>query len=213
MLISQFKHKLFLLIILTFLVAGCSIISQYSSKEKEALLIRNIQKLETFKLEGIIEVNYKIFSFRKNIVIRRNEELFRTDIFDSGILGLSPSPFLTAVYDSVLVIRLSGNNDPVEISKDKLLKDSPFLEYLLDSDKILEFKQQIIKDHELQLDDVIILFSDKMEIIQISQTDKPYSIQLNYGSELEEIKFIDDEKIIADIIIDKISFSDIKIKN
>ena len=50
-----------------------------------------------------------------------------------------------------------------------------------------------------------------MEIIQIQNVSKKFSALMKYGKELEEISLSTNNKVIADIIIDKILFRDIKI--
>jgi len=210
-LIKQLKIKFNFLIIFVVFITSCSILSKYSTKEKEALLIKNLQKWESFQLEGIVEVNYKIFSFRKNIVLRKKNDLFRSDIFDAGLFGLAPTPFLSIYIDSLLTIRLAGKDELIEIPPEELNKDFPYFKYLLDLKEIKNHKQQIIDNGKLEIDDLTFHFSKNMEITQIQNVSKNFSVLLTYGKELEEISLFADNKVIADIIIDKILFSDIRI--
>ena len=206
------KAILFSLLI-TVLFTSCSYLPHYSKRQKEELLLTNLNKWETFKLEGIIEVNHKIFSFRKNLFLNKSGTKFRLDIVDSGILGLSPSPFITAYYDSSLVLRLPGNEEFTEISTSKLEKDLSSLHYLLNATELFQFKDDILEDNLLQLDNIEFQFSDHLQIIGIDQVGKSRSIVLKYDDDLSEVIFFENSKKVVDIIIDKISFSDINIRS
>jgi len=210
---EKILNKTILLFAVTIiLLTSCAVVSRYSHNEKETLLLNHLNKWENFTLKGIIEVNYQIFSFRKNIQIKKTGNLFRADIFDTGLLGLSPSPFLTAYYDSLLTLKLPGNDSLVVIPQNKLLEDFPYINYLLDFQLLTQHKKKIIRNHRIELDDLIISFSDKMEISRVDHAEKKYSLVLKYGKELQEIVILVENKTVADIIIDKISFSEVDFK-
>jgi hypothetical protein len=200
-----------LILILLFLIASCSIISQLSQDQKEKLLTENLGKLSKFKLEGLIEVNYKAFSFRKNIIIKKNGNILRLDIFDSGLMGLAPAPFMSAYLDTSLVLKLPGNEELSEISAEKLQKELHLLDYIRNIEQLLQFKADIISDNHLQLESINIFFSEAMQIREISQAEKDYKIELIYDEELSEIFFSHKGKIAAHILIDKILFSEVNI--
>lgn len=206
------KKTILLFAVAIIFLTSCAVVSKYSHKEKETLLLNHLNKWKNFRLNGIIEVNYQIFSFRKNIQIKKTGNLFRADIFDTGLLGLSPSPFLTAYYDSLLTLKLPGNESLVVIPQNKLLHDFPYINYLLDFQLLAQHKDKIIKNHRIELDDLTIYFSNQMEISRVDRADKNYSLVLKYGKELQEIIFLAENKTVADIIIDKISFSEVNFK-
>ncbi|MFC1887471.1 hypothetical protein ACFLYK_01535 [Candidatus Cloacimonadota bacterium] len=205
------RYIFLLAIVLVF--TGCSFIPHYSYKQKEKLLHLNLQKWETFQLEGIIEVNHKVFSFRKNIILKKTWKKIRLDIFDSGVLGLSPTPFLSAYYDSLLILRLPGNNELTEISGEKLEKDFSYLDFFLNIEQLNQHKGDILADNQLELDNFLFKFSEDMKIIGIDQPGKRRAIVLEYDEDLNEIIYLDKEKKIADIIIDKITFSEVSIRS
>jgi hypothetical protein len=202
----------YILILLFLTVSSCSYISHISHNEKEIMLQNNLNKWKTFRLDGIIEVNHKVFSFRKNLVLKKTDNRFRLDVFDSGVLGLSPAPFLSAYYDSLLILRLPGNSDLVETATEKLQEDFPYLKYFLNTDILLEHKAIILEKNQLQLNDITLYFSENMEIIKIEHVEKNQSLQIEYDNDPVEIIFFSKDKPIVDIIIDKITFSDVNIK-
>ena len=99
-------NKFFLLFILLLFVTSCAFLLKPAEKDKEKLLITHLKFWENIRIDGIIEANYKSFVFRKNITIKKNSSAFRIDIYDSGIFGMQPTPFISAYYDSVLTIRI-----------------------------------------------------------------------------------------------------------
>ncbi len=204
--------KYLLVLSISILLSCCSIIPNLSSNQKEALLKENLLKWEKFELEGLIELNYKAFSFRKNIIIKKKEGKIRLDIFDSGLMGLSPAPFLSAYLDTSLVLRLPGNDELTEIPAAKLREDLTLLDYLGNTKQLLRFKKQILAENFLQLDDLNIEFSDQMQITAISHKNADYRLNLVYGEELDQMIFYQKGKIMADILIDRITFSDVNIK-
>jgi len=211
MLIRLLRRSLLLITVLLIFTSSCSLIPRYSQQEKEALLISNLHKFDTFRITGIVEVNYKIFSFRKNIILKKNQDQLRADIVDSGIFGLSPTPFISAYYDSLLMVRFSKQEDLLIIPQDELAEGFPYFNYLLDLGLLLDHKELIIKDHQLEMDGIIFHFSENMELVKIERSDNSFLIQLNYNTSLEEILFFKNDKLIADIIIDKITFSEVNI--
>ena len=90
------KAKLLLLIVF---LAGCATLPKVDQQEK--LLLEHLQSWETIRIDGIIEANYKSFAFRKNIAIRKNEGIIKLDIYDIGLFGIRPTPFISASFDSV----------------------------------------------------------------------------------------------------------------
>jgi hypothetical protein len=196
------KAKLFFSIIFIIL-AGCATFPKVDKQEKEKLLLEHLQSWETIRIDGIIEANYKSFAFRKNITIRKNEEILKIDIYDTGIFGIKPKPFLSVNIDSLIWIKSQAETEP-RISK---IEKFPEFELLLDPLKLVKYTDEIVSNNELLLSNVLyIKFSDKMQIIQIDRVVYPQSIKFEYQDELLEIIFYMEDKEIANIQIDKITY-------
>lgn len=194
-------NKFFLLLILLFFVSSCSFLPKPAEYNKEKLLYEHLQFWENIRIDGIIEANYKSFVFRKNIAIKKNNSAFRIDIYDSGIFGMQPTPFISVYYDSVLTIRTPDQ----QISQlNQGNKEEFDLSILFELSDLLAMKNEIIKHQKLNYKDVIIIFSDDMKIIEIRSNTNSTIISFNYLQDLDSITFQKEEKEIINIQIDKI---------
>ena len=193
------KAKLLLLIVF---LAGCATFPKANKQEKEKLLLEHLQSWETIRIDGIIEANYKSFAFRKNITIQKNKKILKIDIYDTGLFGIRPTPFISAFFDSILVLEMPDQPEPDIIYP----KDLPDISSFLHPVKLFEHKKQIIKDHEFHSENVEITFSEKMQITKIEDKDTSFRIEFEYQNELEEISFFKEDKEIANIQIDKITY-------
>ncbi len=199
----KFKKANLLFSTVFIILAGCATFPKVDKQEKEKLLLEHLQSWETIHIDGIIEANYKSFAFRKNIAIRKNKELLKTDIYDTGLFGMKPEPFLSVNIDSLIWIRFQAQTEPTTY---KIEQFSEF-ELLLDPLKLIKYSSEIISNNQLLLSNVMYIeFSDKMQIIQIDHVVYPQSIKFEYQDELVEIIFYMEDKEIANIQIDKITY-------
>lgn len=200
------KFKKAKLLLLFIFLAGCATFPKVDKQEKEKLLLEHLQSWETIRIDGIIEAYYKSFAFRKNITIRKNKEITKINIYDSGLFGMKPAPFLTVNIDSLIWIRSQSETEPTIIK----IEQSPEFELLLDPSKLVKYTNEIISNNELLLSNVLyIKFSDKMQIIQINHIAYPQNIKFKYQDELVEIIFYMEDKEIANIQIDKITYKNL----
>ncbi len=193
------KAKLLLLIVF---LAGCATLPKVDKQEKEKLLLEHLQSWEAIRIDGIIEANYKSFAFRKNITIRKNKDISKIDIYDTGLFGMRPTPFISASFDSVLVMETPDQPKSVVIHP----KDLPDISTFLYPVKLYEHKEQIIQDQKIHFEFVEITFSEKMQIVKIEDKDVGFIIKFEYQDELVEIIFYKENKEIANIQIDKITY-------
>lgn len=201
------KANILICIFFVFLT-GCAIFLKPDKEQKEKLLLEHLNSWKNFRIEGIIEVSYKSFAFRKSIILQKNKNIIRTDIFDSGITGLRPTPFFSAYFDSVLVIRFPEQNKLIN-SKDL---DSKNITAILNNlQNIYYQKDEIIKNQFLKFKDFNVCFSDKMEISKISLQNEKIDINFKYDNDLNFISIEKDKKDVANIQIDKIMRNNIKI--
>jgi len=207
------KHRLknnFLLYILILTLSSCVLIPQPGRAAKEKLLIEHLQGWNEFQLEGIVEANYNSFSFRKNIMIRKNNDAFRLDVFDSGFMGLNPTPFLSIYMDSTLVIRPPFSKEVLS-AEEAGFKELDSTTFLFNLNDIINNKQIIISQQILEFPEYKIHFTDKMQIDKIIMKHKPLEILFSYINELNQISILNDDKQVANIQIDKIEYKNIEI--
>ncbi len=202
-------NKFFLLLTLLFFVTSCSILLKPSENDKEKLLFEHLQFWENIRINGIIEANYKSFVFRKDITIKKNNSTFRIDIYDSGIFGMQPAPFITVYYDSVLTIRTPDQQIKQLSYEDK---ERFNLSILFELSNLLTNKDEIIKHQKLDYKDVIIIFSDDMKISEIRNNTNSTALSFNYLQDLDSVTFQKEEREIINIQIDKITHLSEEIK-
>ncbi|MCK4312141.1 MAG: hypothetical protein KAW88_05345 [Candidatus Cloacimonetes bacterium] len=206
---KSLKNKIVILLILISLVSSCAIFTKLDKVQKEKLLLEHLNSWKSFRIEGIIEVNYKSFAFRKNIILQKNNNIIRIDIFSSGITGLKPTPFFSAYFDSVLVLRLPDQSESTKIKDIELKNISIFFNELQgfysQKDKIIENQFLISRDYE-------VYFSYEMEIEKISLQKEKIKINLEYDNDFSLISIEQDKKEVVNIQIDKITRNNIEIK-
>jgi len=193
------------------IIFACSLLKLDRDRDYELLLKENLEKWRSFRIDGIIEVNYKNYAFRKNIAVRKKESIGRIDIYDTGLFGLRPSPFISIFVDSMITIDLPENPNPVVVQTEEISRNQPSLHYLMHLNDLFQFKTMIIKDHKINLDQLIFEFSTEMELIMIKDKDTEDQIAFSYQDELIGMKFFNRGQEFAKIQIDKISYNNIKI--
>ena len=173
--------KAFFFVIILFVWSCASFpIDDYSKKEK--LLLNHLESWKNFRIDGIIGLNYKSFSFRKNVSIRKNEEAFRMDIFDSGIMGMHPTPFITVYMDTTIVLRLPFQTE--ENILDSLFEKEKLPDFakIFDVQKLINNKEEIIKSKNYENENYSLIFSEKMLLEKIVFTNPDSYVILEYKS-------------------------------
>lgn len=184
-----------------FLYSGCSWNKAVVQETKEDLLIQHLQKWQNFRAEGIIEANYRSLVFRKNIYLQKSQDKIEVVIFDSGIFGLKPEPFASVTIDTLISVSLPG--DTRQIYRPE---EFPELKYILDTNLLLQFKNEILKNNELQLSKAIDLrFSRQMQIEKITSEDNARNIRFFYQDDLSTIEVYEKNQLLLKIEIDKMS--------
>ena len=192
----------FSLLFIILLLTSCAFLLKSAEIDKEKLLYEHLQFWENIRIDGIIEANYKSYVFRKNITIKKNSSALRIDIYDSGIFGMQPTPFISAYYDSVLTIRTPDQQINLLNYGNKEEFDLSILFELAD---LFTNKDEIIKHQKLNYKDAIIIFSADMKISEIRNNANSSKITFIYLQDLDSIVFQKEEKRIINIQIDKIT--------
>ncbi|MCF7793480.1 MAG: hypothetical protein K9N09_06995 [Candidatus Cloacimonetes bacterium] len=199
---KKLKNSLFLFFVL--FVLGCSFNKSIDHPQKEKLLIQNLQKWQNFKADGIIEANYKNFVFRKNIHIDKAHSNMKITVFDSGIFGLKPEPFISLEIDSLISIKSQS-----EPEKNYQIADFPGLNFILDSNSLIQYKNEIITNEKLQLSNgTKITFSEIMQLKKINIPSNSWEIDFFYHEDLSSIEVYEKNQLLAKIEIDRIRRED-----
>ncbi|MDO9577615.1 MAG: hypothetical protein Q7J16_06990 [Candidatus Cloacimonadales bacterium] len=183
------------------LLAGCAINSKLNLIDKEQLLLEHLESWNEFQADGIVTVNYDNFVFRKNINIKKTSDIFKITVYDSGIFGMKPEPFLTVKIDSLIQIK-TQSAEPEFFALDRF----PGLQFFLKPLQLLKFKNQIIRNNILNFDEnTTIRFSEEMKIKSIKQLSKEFSIDFFYETDLTGIEVWQNKIDLIKIEIDKIT--------
>ena len=209
---QTFKKSFLLFSPLFLLLFGCATFQKTDFSQKEKLLSAHLREWENIQIDGIIELNYRSFSFRKNIVIKKTGNLGRIDIFDSGVFGLKPNPFISAYFDSTLFVRFPEQTKFAKIDNSSLKRELPDLSFIKMFDELVSNKNKILKEKEYRNNNFIFYFSDEMKLKKIELAQEKFCVLFEYSKELSKISIFKNSKEIANIQIDKISHKNIEIK-
>jgi len=169
--IKTFFFELLFLILLV----GCAVTVKFSDSQKEKMLRKTLEQWEHFRLDGIIEMNYQSFSFRKNITVRKNSERLRLDIYDAGVLGLHPTPFISVSVDSVIIVKMPGTDELTELTFPEFWENEIIANYL-NFDSIFSRKAEIFKEKKTKVGKLTYFFSERMVPIHRPNVDDPRRI-------------------------------------
>ncbi len=207
------KQRFFIFLFLFLLLSGCATIPKPDFAQNEKLLSTHLKEWKNIQIDGIIELNYQGFSFRKNVVVKKKGDRGRIDIFDSGVFGLKPNPFISAYFDSTLFVRFPDQTKFIEFDNSSLKRELPDLSFIKIFDELVSNKNKIIKEKEYRNNNFIFYFSNEMKLEKIKLTQEKFYILFDYSKELSKISIFKNSKEIANIQIDKISHKNIKIKS
>lgn len=211
------KSVLFLYILLiSLLISSCatSATSNMIAKHPKKLIQVNeeFKRWQEFQIEGITEVEYKIFVFRKNFVIQKNKKALRLDLLDSGIFGLAGSNLSVYADSSLQVNALWGRS-----ILDFKVPDNYRNLYLWGNNaKIEDFEEflpEIIEKNEFTKDGVRFLFNTSMrlKLIEIDAYKVRMDFNYDYNGVLSDINVYLANLKICNLKIDKISYNNINV--
>jgi len=154
------KIKISVLLIFI-IIFSCSLNNQF--QDKEQLLKKELYKWKTFQIDGVVEINYKTLRFRKDIQILKNENFLKITLFESGIFGLSPTPFLYFYSDSLKTeFKITGKKRTLPA----LIDGRKFVSLLAIKLSAKNIKE-IIDSGKLHYQGAMVYFDGKMRINKI----------------------------------------------
>ncbi len=103
-LIKKFNSRILLISLLfaLFLATGCSLNPKPHNTITD--FYAGIKTFFPVVVEGTVDVNYQLFSFRKDFVAIVAQDSIEITLIEGGIFGLNAQPFLTFRSDSLTVI-------------------------------------------------------------------------------------------------------------
>ncbi len=199
-----------MLIVLAFL-SSCSYF-RISEDEFVRNLESQIELFKEFKISGIIEYNHKQFAFRKNISLRKKDKAMRLDIFDSGILGMKPTPFLSVYADSAFVFRSSDEQFTLsEYDEENIKLVVTVLRSI--STYLIEKKAELVKNRKAKINDISVSVNKHgfLKIISVPLQCSEVKMIYSENDKLSELIVDQYNKDVINIKIDKIATSKVKV--
>ena len=195
-------------ILLLILLSACSLFVK-TDVAKEELLLQHLQRWRSFRLKGIAEVSFNQFRLRKNVHINRTEDSLNISLFDSGIFGLHPTPFMTVDIDSGLSVSLPDN---IKSMIGGLPDENDLNIAMINSliDELEDNRREIVKNGKLMIKDSIIAFNREMMIdsIEFNNNEDEILLQFDYRSaDLSGIEFFLNNNRLLEVSVDTITFT------
>ncbi len=208
------KYRLYFLLVISLLLFACTAIKPVIKHPQKVLqLNRELQRWKTFQMEGIIEVSYKMFVFRKNFIISKNEDALRADLLDTGIFGLSASS-ISVYADSSLNIKGYIGKKSLEISVNEESKKLYSWLNHSEADSLKNQYDNIMNNNMLEIQGWTLKTNSAMRLVSVIHEKNKIKAELfyNFKDELEKIIFTENGSEICNIRIDKISYNNITVQ-
>ena len=191
-----FPTKLFLLFF-----AGCSFFLPNGDHSLENKYILELDKWNTFQMEGVAEIYQDELVLRKYFKAQKNPQALRIDLIESGLLGIHPTPFASIYADTSLTMR----TPPDYTIKTNNLNFPIDLNYLKMFSKTISINK-IYQDSLFSLQ-----FTNEMFLKCIETEGFHLDLEYNQNT-LAKIIIFNKNKKLAKLTIDKIQYEYKKIK-
>ncbi len=210
------RNLLFLLLVLLVLLTSCvskkaAVAIKYP--KKVLLASDELQRWQSFKMEGIAEVQFKMFTFRKNFVLSKNKEALRFDLLDSGIFGFASSNISIYVDSDMQVYGYLGKKF-IEIDDlPESLRDVYTWFNNADIDDFQPYYDDLFENNSFDKDGTSFAFTNKMRLKEINNAsnDLRVNIDYDYGDNISNLAIMLKNVKICDLKIDKISYNNINV--
>jgi hypothetical protein len=198
------------------LLNGCSLFREVEIPE-EILLKDHLQGWQDFRIEGIVELTHGQLRLRKNVSINKTPQYLELTVFDSGIFGLRPSPFLSVRIDSTLTMDLpiipgtEVNADSLLVTSFNIEDINTFLNEMKDNSR------DILRERKYVKGKTEFLFNDNMQIslirtINEEGEESSGNLRLVYDRDnlLERITLSQNDKSLIIVHVDRVTYRSIK---
>ncbi|MDX9976673.1 MAG: hypothetical protein RBS16_01430 [Candidatus Cloacimonadales bacterium] len=202
--------------ILLFLLSACTILPVKSALKhpKKAFNAKvELKRWQSFKMEGIAEVQLKMFTFRKNFVVTKDTEAMRIDVLDSGIFGLGSSNISIYIDSEMNVFGYLGkqymeiDDLPHELKHIYLWLNNATIEDLS------PYLDEILETNSVTRDSTVFKFTNQIRLKEIhsQKHDLKTNIDYDYSENINNIALSYKNTKFCDLKIDKISYNNISV--
>ncbi len=190
----------------------CLMTLSAQSKDHDKLR-KELAQWQQFSAEGVIEVNYQMFSLRKLFVISSAAQQIRLDIFDGGMFGVTPEPLFSAYAGDYVAVR-SPMMPQLELMVAARPLDIKPKHLLGQFDSMFElYGDEIVANKELNVNGTIYQFNKHFQLIQATNEEMKVAVKIEYkrNKDLDKIVLNYEKTDIITFFIDKISHKKVEI--
>jgi hypothetical protein len=141
--------------------------------------------LNRFKASGIVEVNLKGISLKKEFIFKKNAQELRFDVINSGIFALMASPFASAYVGNGVKVTNYENN----FFEDIELPIFPLQSYLDLEAFSPEFLDEIVKNKKINIAFITFNFNDQYQVESIQAAKQLINLDYDRMGGLEKVEF------------------------
>jgi hypothetical protein len=204
--------KRILLLTALFLLVICIPLTAKTSATKQ--LAANLEKWQSFRCEGIIQVQSDVFALRKNFVLAKNAEAIRLDVLDGGVMGLGAAPLVslylkdTAVLSAPTIEQLQG------IDLNWFLPAGAVQKLVHFTDSLLVSKKEITSTRKLSQGNTDYTFDRKYRLASIDSKGMGMKAVITYNNSDQptKINLLYKDGPMAELLINDRTYKDIEIE-
>jgi hypothetical protein len=175
------------------LLSSCA--ANKATLNPQAQLEKELNKWQSFHMEGIAEIQASAFSIRKYYVVQKYSKSIQLDIVNSGLMGAQPTPLLSVKVDSTLTIE-SPYQDMIQAMFKRSGLNRVNLQKYLDFKSIFrDSYPEIISTGKTTLGNFEFKFTKDMMLYQIISKDKKQKIDIIYRDGKPHIINIEMDKL------------------
>ncbi len=200
------NFRIIYLILISLALSSCSIfrIDNNISQDdfaKELILWQN------FRLDGIVKITDQNFNLIKNITITRDSLQLKVILYDTGIFGISPSPFARIIITDSIFIKIPSLDDPQFYDQlEELITGLEIMKSgFFDQQELLNNYSRIKRDLYYENQNRQLKFNKNLQLVSLTLKKKPLELKIKRGYSVlpEEITIYFQKKLAITIEIDK----------
>ena len=158
------------LVILLILLC-CISFDLQAKKNKAELLQTNLKQWEQFRWEGIIQVQSSYLSLRKDFVLVKNKDEMRLDILDTGPMGLSAQPLVSAYLKDQIVLEAPTIKQLSNLDLNWFIPTGAVGSLIHFTDSLTAKSDEILKTRQAETAETVFSFDKDYRLVNISNPD------------------------------------------
>ncbi|MFO7896919.1 MAG: hypothetical protein R6U84_08305 [Candidatus Cloacimonadales bacterium] len=179
-------------------LAGCSLFPP--PRQRAELLRENINKYQNFTLSGIAEINYKNFTFRKNLQLKNTPEKFSASLVEGGVFGMKAAPLASLEIGQEVEFQFMGKTQAVPLT-------SSDLQQIFSPDLLDKYSSTICSELQLSLDNLEIFWNEAMQIEEIVTPKFRVRLEYDLNQDLQYIKLWQQQDLVLKVSVDEIKYN------